>query len=319
MSSQLSRDGADGRNEAEEVDETDERNAERDVDGADGESDAADLAAQIDLLRAENRRLREEYTQAKRTQYRRTALGLALVGALATGAAVIFPSARTVLLVLGGTGLFSAVLTYYLTPERFIAADVGERVYGALADTQAAMTAELGLQDARIYVPTEGDPAAQLFVPQYGDHELPDTAELDSVFVVSEEERRRGVSFIPTGSALFAEFDRTRTGGLGETPTELADQLADALVEGFELADRAAADVDPEDGRATFRVDGSAYGPEARFDHPVVSFLAVGLAVGLSTPVAAEVHGSDAADFLVTYRWDFDESDEGVPSDEEVA
>ncbi|WP_129115394.1 hypothetical protein [Halegenticoccus tardaugens] len=312
MSSQLSRDDADGRSETEGVDDTDGRIAEDKVDEVDEQPDPSDLVAQVDLLRAENRRLRQEYTQAKRTQYRRTALGLALVGALATGAAAVFPSAQTVFLVLGGTGLFSAVLTYYLTPERFIAASVGERVYGALADTHAAVTVELGLQDARIYVPTGGDPVARLFVPQYGDHELPDSEELDSVFVASEEERRRGVSFVPTGSALFVEFDRTRTGSLGETPTELADQLVNALVEVFELADGAAVDVDSKDGRATFRVDASAYGSEVRFDHPVVSFLAVGLAVGLSEPVTSEVHDADAADFLVTCRWGSVKSEEAA-------
>ena len=71
----------------------------------------ADLAAQVELLAEENRRLRAEYARARQTTYRRTALGLFAVGALAVLGGVAFPHSSDVLFALGGTGLFAGVLT----------------------------------------------------------------------------------------------------------------------------------------------------------------------------------------------------------------
>src|SRR5699024_5189946 len=119
--------------------------------GDERSTESSELAAQIDVLREENQRLREEYARARRTQYRRTALALAAVGLLATLGGVALPDSRTVLFALGGTGLFAAALTRYLTPEQFISASVGEGIYGSLAATEAALVAELGLQDERLY------------------------------------------------------------------------------------------------------------------------------------------------------------------------
>jgi len=52
-----------------------------------GEADAdetttsrAELRTQLELLTEENERLRASYAQAKQSQYRRSALGLAIVG-----------------------------------------------------------------------------------------------------------------------------------------------------------------------------------------------------------------------------------------------
>lgn len=277
--------------------------------------DQAELAAQIDLLAEENRRLRREYARARRSQYRRTALGLVGLGLLAVGGAAVFPEARTVLLALGATGLFAGLLTYYLTPEQFIPARVGERVYAALAANGAVLAADLGLADERVYVPT-GDPddPVRLFLPQHEDYEVPDGDALGDVFVVTGDERARGVSLKPTGQALFGEFERALAGPLSDDPGTLAEQLADALVEQFELVDStrvdAAVDDEGEDGdgrggdRVTVGVSGSAYGAVDRFDHPVASVLATGLVHGLDAPVAVDVTpGDDRTDYLVTATW----------------
>jgi len=279
-------------------------------------SSPAAMAARIEALEAETRRLRAESRRAKRTRYRRTAAGLAGVGVVAALAGVLFPDASGVLFALAGTGLFAAVLTRYLTPERFVAADVGERVYASLAANHEGLAATLGLADARVYVPRDGDP--RLFVPQYDRHELPDDDALAETLVVPETERARGLSLRPTGGALFDEFERTRSGPLARTPRALCDQLTAALVESFELADATEVDVDPTGGRASIAVYGSAYGPGDRFDDPLVSLLAVGLAVGLDRPVRATVDRTggpgrgdsdgDADGFVATFRW--------VPSDD---
>ncbi|HET7324187.1 MAG TPA: hypothetical protein VFJ06_07640 [Halococcus sp.] len=279
-----------------------------DAEGEDGNDELhSDLAAQLEVLTEENQRLREEYARARRTEYQRTALALAFVGVLAGLGGVLFPDTRTVLFALGGTGVFAGVLTYYLTPEQFIAAGVGEGVYAALADTETALAAELGLQDTHIYVPgvEAGSPSVRLFVPQHADYELPESTALDSVFVVTSDETERGVALHPTGGSLFREFERTLSTELRSEPEALAAQLSDGLIEQFELTRSATPEVDAEDGQVTVGISGSAYGSVDRFDHPVASFLGVGCAVALDRPVTVEqrtVEG-DRAEYLVTCSW----------------
>jgi hypothetical protein len=263
--------------------------------------------AELEVLREENRRLREEFAAAKRTQYRQTALLLVGVGLLAAVAGVLFPNARNVLLALGGTGVFVGVLTYYLTPEQFLPASVGRDVYTALAGNEADLVTELGLQDATVYVPlAEGAHDVRLFVPQHADYTIPDGDALGDVFVVTDAARERGVSLEPTGATLFAEFQRALTGDLGDDAATLAAQLTDALVEQFELVGSAETEVDADDGRVTIGVTDSTYGPVDQFDHPLVSVLAVGIAQGLERSVTTEVEASDdeRVDYRITCRWE---------------
>jgi len=274
-----------------------------------GEGDAPpELAARIELLEAENRRLRSEYARARRSTYRKTAIGLAAIGAVAALGGIAFPGSAAVLFSLAAVGFFGALLTYYLTPERFVSATVGEGVYAAVADNGAAIVAELGLSDRRLYVPVDdATRAATLYIPQDEDDPVPAGEALDSVFVAGED-GARGIALRPVGGALFSEFERALAGPLADDPGPLADQLADGLVAEFELADT----VDPEasaDGtRCTFGVDGSAVDAGDRFDHPVASFLAVGLAAGLDRPVDVEVTpGDDRVDYRVVCSWEGDD------------
>lgn len=290
----------------------------------DGET-VANLAAQVELLAEENRRLRAEYVRLRRTTHRRTALGLFAIGALAVLGGVAFPASREVLFALGGTGLFAGLLTYYLTPEQFVAAETGERVYAALAATGAQLVSELGLRDDRIYAPVRGAVAdgendsktagVRLFVPQRSDFAVPDRDQLDSLFVVTDNDRERGVALSPTGGGLYREFASAMVESVEEHPDALAAQLADALAEGFELVESASADADLDDGRrpggggrVTVEVAGSVYGPVDRFDHPVASLVAVGLAATLDQPVSLDVTPAEdgPADYFVTCEWDAD-------------
>lgn len=265
--------------------------------------DESALRARLDALERENEQLRETYVRAKRSEYRRTALGLAALGVLAVAGAALFPAVSTVLLAIGATGLFGAVLTYYLTPERFVAASVGERVYRATARNYDAIAAELGLSDERVYVPGgTGEPTVRLFVPRAGDHTIPSAAALEDVFVVTDDEREYGIALQPSGETLYAEYVETMRSTPTDEPAGLAAQLTDALVEAFELVEVAAADV--EAGRATVGIEASAYGAVDGFDHPVVSFLAVGFARHLEDPVTATVtDGDERYDSLVTLAW----------------
>ena len=293
---------------------------------ADGELEAegradADIEAQLELLVEENRRLREQSRRLRQNQYRRTALGLFVLGLFAGAGAALFPPVRDVLIALAGIGLFSAVLIYFLTPERFLAASIGESVYSAHARSVEELIADLGLEDIYVYVPIGGQ-GTRLFVPQHADYRIPSEDDLDSALVVPDDERTRGVSLHPTGGDLSAEFERTVSGDLAEEPTELGQQLTDGLVEAFELVDSAnvspasAVDEDNEsqlpgpegngtEGRITIDVTGNVYGDGASVDHPVTSVVACSLARQLATPIIADVIPSSDADidYHVTCRW----------------
>ncbi|WP_243645204.1 hypothetical protein [Natrarchaeobius chitinivorans] len=224
---------------------------------------------------------------------------------MAIGGGVLFESTRTVLVVLGLTGLFGGVLTYYLTPGQFVAADIGERLYATYAINGGAICEELGVQDERLYIPAETG-GAQLYIPahtsadQLAPGELPDS--LPMPFVLDDSDR--GLVFEPTGSLLLEEFEHGLRGELGSHPRTITAQLCDGLVEHLELASSADPDVEPADGRVTVGISGSAVGPLDRFDHPIPSFVATGLAVGLERPVRVEVtQGDQRSDWLVTVHF----------------
>lgn len=263
---------------------------------------SATLAARLERLEAENNRLRAEYGRIRQSQYRKRALGLAAIGLVAIAGAAVFAAVRDVLLALGTTGMFGAVLTYYLAPEQFVAADIGERIYAALANNQARLTATLGLSDRRHYVPTDTrQPGCLLVVPRDEQYHPPDTVAHDSEPIITADDHR-GLRLEPSGLGLFEAFDDALTTERATTPETLATQLATALVEQFELAARVEPAVGPD--RVTVAITDSTFGDCDRFDHPVASFLAVGLAIGLERPVSLEVAAVDTrADWLLTCRF----------------
>jgi len=273
-----------------------ERGADGGDDGDGGRAeDREEFATQVELLREENRRLRAEYARARHSSYRRTAFGLAAVGLLAAGAAALFPGSRETLFVLAAVGLFGAVLTYYLTPERFVAAAVGEATARTHADGLGAVAADVGLSDERVYVPGPAD-RVRLFVPQHSSFSVP--ADPTPGFRVGEDPAERGLVVDATGEALFGEFERSLEGPLGEELPVVADQVAEGLVDVFGLVDRAT----PETDGRTLRlgVAGSALGPVDGFDHPVVSFAAATAARAFDEPVSVSVlPGDDRHDAVV--------------------
>ena len=260
--------------------------------GTGGAADDPD-AARVVQLEQEVARLREQYATVERARHRRLALGFAAIGLVALAGAAVLAPVRTVLVALGGTGLFGAVMTYYLTPEQFLPADVGERITSDLAANQAALVAELDLQDDRVYVPRSGRPAATLFVPREPDYVVPDADELDRVLVVPDAEAGRGVAFTPAGNALFVAFEEISDAPLAGDVDRLLGQLTEGLTEGVELVDRAETTVDVGRDQVTVRLAGSVYGGADRFDHPALSFLAVGLARGLASTVIVTPRPAD--------------------------
>lgn len=261
-------------------------------------ADETDRETRDALLAEENRRLREQLAASRRTRYRRTARALGVLGVLAVLGGLVLPDGRSVLFALGGIGLFAGVLTYYLTPERFVPASVGASVYGAMAANAESMRETLGLRETAIYLPPDADRPARLFVPRHPDPTLP---EGDGPFAIPEN--ARGLVLEPTGARLHEQFRTTATEPAPENFGPLARQLAEGVVASLELAESADPSVEADGERVTVSVTGSAFGGLDQFDHPVTSFLAVGLVTALEEPVTVAVtHGDEAAEWLVTFR-----------------
>jgi hypothetical protein len=280
---------------------------------ADGSEDRELLTAERDLLRGENERLRRALSEARRTRHRRATVVLAVFGVIAFLGAVVLPTERTLLLAVGSTGLFAAVLTRFLTTERFVSADIGERVYEGCVTDHESIIAELGLRDERVYVPSPETGRVRLFVPQHVEYAVPLDTELESTFVVTDEPHRRGVTFTPTGQGLLSELTSMLRGGPSDDPRLLGEQLADGVVESFELARSATADVDSAEGRATITVVDGTYGSIDRFDHPIASLFGVAFASVLDEPVIIEGYSDEESDReFVTCRWNGESAtDEG--------
>ncbi|MFC7156838.1 hypothetical protein ACFQPA_15480 [Halomarina halobia] len=283
-------------------------------------ADAEELAVRVELLAAENRRLREAYRDAMRTRYRQTAIAFGAIGALALLGGAFFPGSRTVLYALGGTGVFAGVLTYFLTPERFIPARIGEAVYRTLADDVATIVGELELSNERVYVPRSGD--ARLFVPQFASYDVPADEDLDTAFVLAGRGEERGLALTPTGLPLAEFFEDTLDRSPGDAAS-LAPRLASALVDQFELVERAEADVDARRGRVSVGVAGPAYDPVDSFDNPIASLVAVAVARTLQRPISLSVVEPDDEryDALVVCSWEAAEDEaagDGSPSNAEA-
>lgn len=288
----------------------------------------AEHRAELEQLQAENRRLRRAYAATQQTRYRRTALGLYALGGLSIAAAVAFPDARSVLVALGATGLFAGLLTYYLTPERFVAANVSDRIATAHATTLQALVVALGLQETAVYLPLTGDVDAAgqpadvlLFVPQAAAYTLPSSP--TPGLVTPDEQRGRGLLAVPTGGTLLREFDRTLDQPLADDPARLAEQLADGLTDQLELAesvqtetttltDTETLELSPdsplhtdtgETTRLVVHVEDPTIDP-GPLDGPYTSFVAAGVAHALETPVeVADRPDPDAATVRFGLVW----------------
>lgn len=258
-------------------------NAEPDDPAATEADDPAALRTRLQILREENARLRQEYARARHTQYRRTAAALIGVGIVAVLTALVLPGVRDILLVVAAIGVFGGILTWYLTPERVLTATVSESVYDAHAANGRDIREELGLQDTTVYAPT--DDSVRAFVPQHRKYDIPDA--LDDVFQTGSD-ATRGVSLTPSGQRLADEFTRARTGPQPDSLVAAVEQLADAVVEQFELADTVTVDADMDSPRVVVTIEDSAFGPLTTFDHPAVSLLACGAADAHDAPITVE-------------------------------
>ncbi|MFH5801823.1 hypothetical protein [Haladaptatus sp. CMAA 1911] len=203
------------------------------------------------------------------------------------------------LFALGGTGMFSGVLLYYLSPELRLSARVCTDMYSAFSRNELAIIREFGLQNVQIYVPEPTTSApnrsgVRLFVPESPDYCVPVELASDSLFVDSKSSAERGIALYPSGTDLFCRFQNTATKKVANTPERIIEQLIEAITDQFELARSATANYEADSGRFVVEIDENRLGPIDQIDHPIVSFIAIGLAKGLEQPIRTDVENPDS-------------------------
>ena len=255
-------------------------------------------------------------TTGSRRQYRGLAAMLFVIGL----GFVLFPllsgesvGAARVMVAMGGIGIFGGVLSYYLTQDRFVAAAVDERIQAAAARNYEGIRADLGLSSRRIYVPVGApvgddtdrplrDHEVRLYIPKQAGLDLQEvTAPAGESVVMTNATGISGLSLHPAGGDLFAAFRSTLNAPLETNPQGMYQQLSDAVVEEFDLARSVTAEISPEQDRMSVTFSDVLYDTRPRFDHPLVSVFAVGLAVGLDSPVETTIPDTDS--FSVTFHW----------------
>lgn len=227
------------------------------------------------------------------------ALVLGVLGALLIVGGVVLRGEGSVLFALGGTGMFSGALLYYLSPEPLLSARVCTDTYSAFSRNERAIVQEFGLQDVQIYIPepatsTPNRSGVRLFVPKSPDYCVPVELASDSLFVHPKTSAGYGIALYPSGTDLFRRFRNTATKKVANTPELLVEQLTEAITDQFELARSATATYEADRGRFVVEIDGNRLGPIDQFDHPTVSFIAIGLAKGLKRPIRADVETPDS-------------------------
>ncbi|WP_224447675.1 hypothetical protein [Haloprofundus salilacus] len=212
----------------------------------------------------------------------------AVVGVLSVGGGLF--TQRWLLVALGGAAVYVAGLTYYLAPEEPVSKVVPEQIYRAYADGRSASDRAT----SHLYVPTasngDGVPSIRLAAVGYDGSTTRLATELGHD---PSSERHR-----PIGAGLLDSFVADIDEPLAAEPSELSDQMAAGLVDGFGLVDSVDI-VRRTDDSVRFRLKGCALGPLTRFDHPTVSFLGSAFAAGLDRPARVVVERRRSDDSYV--------------------
>jgi hypothetical protein len=253
------------------------------IDSFDPSERIAELETVTDVLQTENERLRTDYARARVISYRKTALALAVIGIVATLGGVMLPDVRAVLFVTGAIGLFSGVMTWSLTPGRVVPVSVGESVYDGAMMTLTDLKDELGLQPITVYVPRGTQTRG--FIPREHDFEIPEN--ISHVFP-GDTSGSGGLTFTPSGQELTREVDEIRTAQDPSTALGAVEQIANSLVEHFEVADEIVVKKSKRVRKVEITVSGSTFGPLTRLDHPIVSALACAAAQSANAPVVID-------------------------------
>lgn len=276
-----------------------------------GTSGRTDLQDRLEALEERNRELEMENERLRsvtgpKVFYRRAAILLILVSAVATAGAFLYPDSRDVLIGVAGTGAFGAILLGMLVQEWLFSASVTRAIYDTLWRSERQIASRLGVAETSRYVPTGSDSlGVRLYLSRSTEDPIPPADSLGSTVVTVEDHYT--LLLEPTGKEFVEIFERTN-GDLPGDVRNAAVVLREAVIEQFELAIGAeVVDLELTNGsgrnRLRVRVWGSVLGDASRLDHPIRSFFGVGLAGIVGEPVESEAWTEESGNSVLVFRW----------------
>lgn len=255
--------------------------------------------------------LQSHHSNGRQFRYRRMGVALGLVGLVTYLLSWFYPETRELLLIIGGTGLFTAVMVFYLTPERFVPVSVSERIFEPLLENNRDIVNELGFRGPPVYVPigehdgSDGTREVVLFISEHEKSELPGSDVLAERTIIMDSDRR-GFAVRPSAISLIRNFTASVSSGLNNNPPQLTAQLTDGLTNSLEFIGSATEEIRQDENRATFRISSPCYSNLDRIDNPIPSFIGTGLAAGLGSPVEVTVRESpedEVGDWVIDCTW----------------
>lgn len=227
-----------------------------------------------------------------------TVIGLFVgLAAVLLAAAFLKPTLQGPLVALSAVSVFSSLLLYLVTPERFLAADVAASIASVASQNTALLVERAGVNPTPRYVPT--DSGVKLFFPGQGTDTTPPASALTGAG--TEIDQADGLVLEPTGTELLGSAG-FQTSKLPTDAEEALVILSPVIVNQFGLADRATIE-SVDDQHVTLRVSGTVFHTEHTCDDPVQSILSVGLATALDAPVQPAMTVDENDDLLITLQW----------------
>jgi len=261
----------------------------------------AALDRKVRILTERTNELHADSLRARDAQHR--SLATALAG---TGISVIFlgillgahdtpgsvPS--TTVTVVGGIGLFIGIFLYYVTPEHFVTAAVVTAVCQTLDAVSRPLSEGV---TTPVYTYASGSGAetevhlelSQTTVSTDGGETMEEHFDKNTNTPESPLNQ-----VVPTGLPLYREVGPSPPYSEGST-RERSLRLAETLNSPLGLVGSVEAVWEPD--QLSVRIADSTCGPIDRFDHPVPSLLACGLAMETQSKVVVETERLDTADF----------------------
>lgn len=281
------------------------------TDAGEATAGRSDLEKRIGALEERNRELRVENERLRsvtgpRVTYRQGAVLFTLVSAAAVAGTVLYPESRDVLIAVAGVGVFGAVLFGILVQEWLLSASISRALYDTLWRNERRIASRLRVDEASRYVPSGVDSiGVRLYLSRSFDDPIPSGASLDSTVLTVDD--RYTLLLEPTGKELVDVFERTN-GALPDDIQAAAVTLREAVVQEFDLAVGAEiADLrlstDGGQNRLRVRVWGSVLGDATRLDHPIRSFIGVGLARLVEAPIESEAWTDDNDNAVLVFSW----------------
>jgi len=262
----------------------------------------AHMSRELRRLAARNNELRADSLRARFARYRALSaalmgagLGVLLIGLIFGMENIVGATIASTLVILGGIGLFTGIFTYYLTPERFVTATVVTAVCRSLDSVSQSMQGEW-TKPVYTYDPESGS-ANEVRLELVSNLESTDRGPITEELGRPRPDEIPGITaakVAPTGMFLYREARLSLTQEVGSTNERILS-LAETLDSPLGLVDNLEATWDSS--RLSVRIADSACGPIDRFDHPVVSLLACGLAIETESSVVCETERVEATDF----------------------